>query len=261
MVLSNIVRFGAYGILVLLVGGCSSTPTVKTYSGSVTASLIHKRVRANLDYIQTLSGSGNISVESREMAGSGSFEIALRKPDSLLLKFEGPFGLEVGTALVTRKEFLLYNSLQNQLITGETNSANLSRYLRMNVSFDDLLNLFAGSAFFSEDEKEADTFTTEDNQYVLTYTQANRTRKYWIDPTTLLILKVQHWDSHGTLVAEQGYSNYRTVSGATFPSSIRFTMNAEQRALSIHYGKIDVNTNALTFLLGIPENAKRLRIQ
>jgi outer membrane lipoprotein-sorting protein len=227
----------------------------------VTTSQIHERVRTNLERIRTLTGSGTLSVESPEMAGSGSFEIALRKPDSVLLRIEGPFGIEVGSALVTRKEFRFYNSLRNQLIFGATSPANMSRYLRMNVTFDDLLNLFAGSSFLAEDQSAAGDLSIEDDLYVLTYRWPDHTRRYWVDPASLLIAKIQHLDSRGILTTEQRYSNFRTSGDVTFPSDIRFIMNSERRILSVHYGTTTMNTELLDFTMRVPDNAQRVHIQ
>ncbi len=245
----------------LLLWGCSSAVPRVAPSGTVTIPQIHERVRENLERIQTLTGSGTLSVESPEMAGSGSFEIVLRKPDSVLLRIEGPFGIEVGSALVTRKEFRFYNSLQNQLIFGDTSPANISRYLRMNVTFDDLLNLFAGSSFFPEDQSSAGDLSVEENLYVLTYRWPDHTRRYWVDPASLLIAKIQHLDSRGILTTEQRYSNFRASGDVTFPSDIRFIMNSERRILSVHYGKTTMNSELLDFTMRVPDNAQRVHIQ
>lgn len=254
-------RWFTCSIALLLVIGCSSIPAVKIGSNAVPVALIHERVRANLQHVRTISGSGNITIESLEMAGSGSFQIALLKPDSVLLKLEGPFGIDVGAALITRTDFLFYNSMQNQLISGSTSPANLSRFLRINVTFDDLLNLFAGSSFFAEDEGATDDLTTEENHYVLIYHQADRTRRYWIDPEKLLIKRIQHLDARGKLIAEQQYTNYRSVGDVFFPSNIRLIHQADRRVLSIHYSTVEVNTAPPSFTLDIPGNARRIRVQ
>ena len=249
------------GLLCLTLLGCAASPPARVSDGAVTAALIHESVQENLRRVQTLRGSGTLAVESPEMAGSGSFELSLRKPDSVLLKFEGPFGIDVGSALITRTEFLFYNSIQNQVVSGSTSAANLSRFLRMNVTFDDLMNLFAGGVFFSEDEQETEELTTEQNQYVLTYRRADRTRRYWIDPATLLVQRIHHLDANGKLVAEQQYTNYRRVGDVSFPSTVRLVLNTERRILSVHYSRVDLNTTALSFTLDIPGNARRIQIQ
>jgi outer membrane lipoprotein-sorting protein len=247
--------------VVLLAAGCSSIATLRSVDGRVTVMQIQDRVRTNHERVRTLSGTGNLSVESPEMAGSGSFELTLRKPDSVLLRLEGPFGISVGWALITRTSFLVYNSLENQLISGSTNPANLSRYLRMNVSFDDLLNLFAGGTFFPEDQREADALTVEHEQYLLTYQSPNGSRRYWIDPETLLILKIQHLDATGKLVAEQHYSQYRSLRDVFFPATIRLILTTQRRILSIRYHQIDLNAPLRSFSIDIPPNARRVDVQ
>jgi outer membrane lipoprotein-sorting protein len=251
---------GLASLLVLFVG-CTPTAKLASLGGVATVEQIHDRVRTNIERVQTLSGIGSIAVESPEMAGSGSFELALRKPDSVLLRLEGPFGISVGSALITRTSFLFFNSIENQLITGSTNPSNLSRYLRMNVSFDDLLNLFAGGAFFSEDEQQAGDLTTEQQHYLLTYRNSHGARQYWIDPETLLILKIQHLDAAGKLVAEQQYSNYRSVQGVSFPATVRLVLNTQRRILSLRYSQFDLNVPLPPFSLDIPANAKRMQVQ
>lgn len=226
----------------------------------MTVEQIQERVRTNNERVQTLSGMGSIVVESPEMAGSGSFELALRKPDSVLLRLEGPFGISVGSALITRTRFFFFNSIENQLITGSTNPSNLSRYLRMNISFDDLLNLFAGSTFFSEDAQQPGDLTTEQQQYLLAYQNPRGARRYWIDPKTLLILKIQHLDTTGKLVAEQQYSNYRNVEGVFFPATIRLVLNTQRRMVSIRYNTFDLNAPLPSLNLDIPANAKRVQV-
>lgn len=245
----------------MLFAGCSSTARLASWSGAVTIEQIQDRVRTNNERVQTLSGTGSIAVESPEMAGTGSFELAVRKPDSLLLRLEGPFGISVGSALITRTSFHFFNSIENQLITGSTNPSNLSRYLRMNVSFDDLLSLFAGGAVFSEDIQQAGNLTTEGQYYLLTYQNSHGARRYWIDPETLLLLKIQHLDETGRLVAEQQYSNYRSVRGVSFPATIRLVLNTQRRIVSIRYSQFDLNVPLPSFSLDIPANAKRVQVQ
>ena len=54
-------------------------------------------------------GEGKFTIETPEIAQSASFFLNLQKPDSVMLRIEGPFGIEVGAAIVTRDEFLFYN--------------------------------------------------------------------------------------------------------------------------------------------------------
>lgn len=247
-------------VLVMWIG-CAPSASVRTIKTSVTPAQVQESVRMNHERVQSMKGMGRITVETPEVAQSGSFTLLFRKPDSILVKLEGPFGIEVGSALLTRTEFLFYNSLQNKLISGAMNGKNLSRVLRVNLNFDELINLFTGGDFFSDDRSTPESFTVEEEQFVLTYRHQEGSRRYWIDPSSLLILKVQHLDGEGKLFVEQRFSNYKTAEGTSVPYNVRLTQQKERRAVSISYSNVLVNTNAIQFTLNIPESAERVHLQ
>ena len=76
------------------------------------------RVRAQEEKLQSIVGKGSVSFESNELAGSASFELSLRKPDSLLVLLEGPFGVDLGTIFLSREKYVMFNSMETRVITG-----------------------------------------------------------------------------------------------------------------------------------------------
>lgn len=247
------------GLTVL--GGCSSSKSLRTGSGTIAPELVHQSVLNNQERVQSLKGSGNITLETPEIAQSGSFELMLRKPDSILVKLEGPFGIEVGAALLTRRDFFFYNSFQNRLISGTMSASNLRRILRVNLSFDELVNMITGGTFFPDDQGLPDTVTVEDDQWVLTYRHADGSRRYWIDPESLLIARIQHLDRQGEIQLEQRFANFHSIGGTSLPYRVRITQLAERRTVALSYSSLAINTDALRFTLEVPENAERLRVQ
>jgi outer membrane lipoprotein-sorting protein len=250
--------FLAAGV-VLWLGGCASVPRANLAGKSVTPEMVQNVVRVNRERVQSLSGSGSISVESPDMAQSGSFEVFLHKPDSVLVKIEGPFGIQVGSALLTRTGFLFYNSLQNQLVTGPVNAANMNRIFRVNLTFDELLNLFTGGNFLPGDEKAPDSLVIEGNQFVLSYGDASGSRRYWIDPATLLIAKIQLTDSKGKLVLEERFERFRDAGDASLPRHIRITQHQARRVVAVAFSSLDINTERVPLVVDVPTNAERVR--
>jgi outer membrane lipoprotein-sorting protein len=246
---------------VLLMGGCAAVPTANLASTSVSPEMVQRVVKVNRERVQSLSGSGSITVETPDMAQSGSFEVVLHKPDSVLVKIEGPFGIQVGSALLTRTGFTFYNSLQNQLITGSANAANLTRIFRVNLTFDELLNLFTGGCFLARDESSPDSIVVEDNQFVLSYGDASGNRRYWIDPATLLIAKIQHLDAKGKLVLEERFEKFRDAGNASLPRHIRLTQHQARRVVAVAFSSLDINTDSVPLVLDVPTNAERVRWQ
>jgi len=241
--------------------GCAATSSLRTATRTITPELVQESVRVNQERVHSMRGEGNLAVETPEIAQSASFVIMLKKPDSLLVEIRGPFGIEIGTALLTRREFLFYNSMQNRLISGPMNPTNLGRVFRMSLTFDELLDLVAGGTFFPEDRTAPDSFTSEEERLVLTYNRGQGKRRYLIDPASLLIETIQHFDSQGKLVFEQRFKNFRAVEGTTLPFHVRMTQHRERRRVTLSYSEVSINTNAVEFNFNIPTNADRVRWQ
>jgi outer membrane lipoprotein-sorting protein len=239
--------------------GCRTTSTLNLNNRSVSSAEVQEIARTHHTRIQSIQGEGRISVETPEIAQSGAFILTLRKPDSVLINLRGPFGIKVGSVLVTRTEFSFYNSLQNQLITGSASIENLNRILHIQLSFDDLLNIFAGGGFLDEDIRSPDETRIEDDQFVFIYTSHNSSRRYWIEPTSLCIQKVQFLDHSGKLTLEQAFNDFENVDGIAMPYAIRITQPIMQQMLTLKYSDIMVNVEQLQFTFTIPQNAERIR--
>jgi len=248
------------GMSILLIG-CASVPSANLAGRAITPEMVQRTVQVNRERVQSLNGAGTITVETPEIAQSGSFELVLHKPDSLLMKIEGPFGIHVGSALLTRTGFVFYNSLQNQLITGSVNAANLNRIFRVNLTFDELLNLFTGGSFVAGDNNNPDSLVVEDNQFVMSYESSAGIRRYWIDPATLLISKIQHTDASGKLVLEERFERFRDLGDASLPRQIRLTQQQARRVVAVAFSSLAINADVVPLVLDIPTNAERVRLQ
>jgi len=244
----------------LVLAGCASE-AIRYADRTVTADMIQERVSENHSRVSALRGSGTISVETPEIAQSGSFDLTLRKPDSLLVKIEGPFGIDVGSAMVTRERFSFYYSFQNRLLEGPTNPENLSKVFHIPIDFDDVLNLFTGGFFLPEDRGDPSTFSIENDEFVLTYDRYAGTRRYWVDPRTMQIIRIQHLDADGKLALEQIFSKFQMFDGVTVPQYVRVTMMRDRRRVSIAYSDLAVNPADLKFFFDVPKNASRARLQ
>ncbi len=247
-------------VLVLALQSCA-TRTPSLLNRSISSDEVHEIVHANQDRMQTATGEGTISVETTTMAQSGSFTLTLRKPDSLLVNLSGPFGIKVGSALLTRTNFWFYSGLENRLYSGDMTPQNLSRILRLNITFDDLLSLFTGGVFLQTDAGAPDDVGIEDDHYTFLYKSDNSSHKYFIDPQSLLISKIQYLDNQGKLLFEQRFVNFQTIDSAQIPFNIRIVQPKERRMVSVVYSDLTINTKDLEFTFVYPPNAERVRWQ
>lgn len=245
--------------LLVTLYGCAPTPAVKLSGRPVSPRTVRQMVKANHDLVRSLNGSGTISVETPELAQSGSFELQLHKPDSVLVNIEGPFGINVGSVLLTRNSFLFYNSIENQVVSGPVTANNLRRIFKMELTFDEFMTLFTGGNFLSEDDGDPESIGEEENRAVLVYRSGEGRRRYFVDPASLLITRIQQLDNSGKLVLEARFERFRSVGEVSLPRYVRLIQHAARRAVSVSFSTLDVNPGRAPLVLDIPSNAERIR--
>jgi hypothetical protein len=243
---------------VLFLGGCAAHNSIRTGFRPVSFDEVSQSVMVNHDRIHTLKGEGRISIETPELAQTASFTLLIRKPDSLLISLGGPFGIKVGAALLTKKEFFFYNSLQNTLTTGTTNEENIQRIFHINLNFDGILNLFSGGVFSAADLHTPDEQRIENDLLLYIYSSGDEKRYYWIDPSTLLIRKIQDFDRSGTVAFEQNFRDFEAAGNTAVPRSIQIIQPIQRHRISLSYSEVELNTTAMECTLTVPENAERI---
>ena len=115
----------------------------------------------------TMTGRGTITFESPETAGSASFDLSLRKPDSLLVAFEGPFGIDVGTLFLSRSLFIMYNSMENHVISGVPTARAIRSVVPFDLTYEQILNAFTGTFRIAERGAIPLSYTVDDDQFRL----------------------------------------------------------------------------------------------
>jgi hypothetical protein len=231
---------------------------VRTDIPSASFDEVSRTVLVNNSGIRTLKGEGRLSIETPEIAQTVSFVLVLRKPDSLLISLRGPFGIKVGAALLTKENFLFYNSLQNTLTTGETNAENIQRIFHVDMDFDNIMNLFSGGIFSASDLRNPDEQRIENDLLLYVYTTGSGKRYYWIDPFTLLIRKIQEIDRDGTVAFEQNFRDFEQTGSAVIPRNIQIIQPIQRHRISLSYSDIELNSTAARCTLTVPENAERI---
>ena len=110
-------------------------------------------VQQHQNQLQSVAGSGTVTFESPEIAGTAAFELSLKKPDSLLVTFEGPFGIDIGTLFVSPGKYLMYNSMENTVVTGAPTDAAIRSVIPFDLTLDQIVGAFSGSFQLPSDRK------------------------------------------------------------------------------------------------------------
>jgi hypothetical protein len=244
-------------VLSLYATGC--VPSKPTDEAEVLPSerLISK-LEANRRRISNFEGSGTITVKSRELNTSASFNVTLIKPDSIALTIMGPFGIELAQTLVTKDNFYFYDVLQNTVYEGETNDDVLKNIFRINLSFNDLMDAFIGSVNLTRHlYKQPTSYSIEDDHYNLIYkdVQSGETTSYKVNIKELGITDFKLEDKNGNVILSGKYSRFNDIESVAVPYSIAVQNELENQLVTIEYKKMSAN-NRNTFIdFNVPGDA------
>jgi len=217
---------------------------------------ILQRVRLNQDAVSTLQASGAISIESAEFSGTGSISVSLKRPDSLLIKIEGPFGLDIGSMLLTEERFIYYDSYSNRVVTGATTKKNIRNLLRVDLSFSDVMDLISGATSLTRQAVPPDSMAVDGRDLVLYFHNASSTERYRVDPERSVVTRYEVFGDNDEPILLTRFGKFSRIENTMLPHSIRVL--ARQRGLSLHYDEITINKPRLDLSISIPENARRI---
>lgn len=224
---------------------------------------IKEKVNKISHAIETLEASGSISIDSPEMSSSGSIEIKIKKPDTVYVKIEGPFGIDIAVALITRSDFTYYNVQENKVFTGPSTDINIGAILRIKVSFDELINSFSGSFHFEDELTDSTEAGSENNSYVLQVNKPLYKQKYYVEPNNYFINRYSVLDAGNKPLLEVNYTNFKPekVNGMNinFPDNITINKPENKQTVWLQYETKEINKKNLTFKMKVPKSAKVIK--
>ena len=230
----------AVGFLFAFIAGCSSSRSIikeRPLAPVEIFSLVHQRNTS----IRTLQGDGLITVESPEGSGNGSFEVNLKKPDSLRVEFKGPFGVHVGTLLLSPRRFVYYNKMNNTATIGTPDGKTLRSMFRLKMEFEDMLHAFTGEFPTTHQDDSLIIATSRENEYILQYHTAEGEKQYIIDGDSFVVTSYRVLDSGGNEVLTASSSRIRVNDNIPVPKLVRVTFPQEKRSMTIAYDDITLN--------------------
>jgi len=160
-----------YSIIVLLniiiITSCSSEKAVRKEK-VIPADRLIRKLEGNRRTIKTFNGKGVLSIRSSKFKGKTSFEILVKKPDSIKISIYGPFGIDLAHGLVTKRSFIFYDVLKNRVYTGTNNDKVLKNIFKIDLTFNELIDAFAGAVNLTDKLRtEPDIYVTEGDTYQL----------------------------------------------------------------------------------------------
>lgn len=227
-------------LLITLSIGCAPAITTKKELNLSLHDVIAK-VQSRSNIIQSLKANGHITVESQEGSGNVSFDVYVKKPDSVRMEFQGPFGLHLGTLALSPEQFIFYNPLENRAIIGKPDGKTLQALLRLNMHYQEIVNALTGEFSFTEMVDSLQHFYTKDENYVITYPQGNERREYYIEGELFFISGVLIRDPEGHPIMIANASRPIKTNKVVMPTLVRVVFPKERRSVTIAYDFVEIN--------------------
>ena len=250
-------RSGSIAAIVLAFSIMSCAPTSESTKfdlGNATSGQVSSLMIAADARLQTLHGKGSLTFESSEMSGTANFDVSLRKPDSLLVELEGPFGIQVGTFLLSPSHFVLYNSLQNTVQSGTPSAGSLRSLIPIELTPAQIIAAFSGS--FPIPSTSPESMTRDGDAFRQEYRTESGRAYVWIDSGTLLVRKFRFDDATGVALVEGETSGIIEHDGARIPRRIVLTIPNEERRIAIAFSTAELNDGKISFSYSVPSSAR-----
>ena len=245
---------------IILITGCVPSKPVKE-AETMPAEVLVKKLEANRRKIKTFKGTGLLMVNSSQAEMKGNFEVVLKKPDSIKISVYGPFGIDLAQVLVTKNEFYFMDVLRNDLYTGRLQQDILKKIMKIELSFDDLMDAFAGAVNLTDKlRREPDSIVPGEETYLLTYNDETNLKKseYSVNIEDLSIISYRLFNGE-QLVFQGDYSEFKDFQDVSIPY-VTFIENVDRNEnIRIEYREIYVNEEIEELSISIPKDVNRVK--
>jgi hypothetical protein len=241
---------------------CSRPPQLETEISSLgTQSAIRQRIAANFSALQSLKGQATLTVETPELSYTAGARIWFHRPDSLFIKVEVAFGIDVGWLYSAGNRFVLYLPRQNICYTGSTSALPLEEFISFNMSYSELLRLLFGEE--SPEGVEKFRSTIDGKEWLLTGTKDSLAFRYRYDSSRGVVTEVEVRDQIGMPLRLKTFSRFTKKNKVMAPQSIRLQQPGENRAIGLFYHSLSINENVIlkNLKMRIPQNAQRIELE
>ncbi|MFC2083460.1 DUF4292 domain-containing protein [Bacteroidota bacterium] len=245
-------------ILVIIVSACiPSKPT--RLEKTLPSDRLIKKLEGNRRKIKTFNGNGIIQVETPKLSANANFEVILKKPDSIRISIYGPFGIDLAHGLVTRDDFLFYDVMKKTIYRGRSNLAIIQKIFKVNLSFNDLMDAFAGAVNLTEKLRRIpDEYDTDEDSFNLTYfNYKNKTKSlYIVNKEDYAITNYIISNLENDIILEGSYHDFRLFDEVPVPYLTNINYKTENQKLDIEYRNLEVNKKDLKINFIIPKDVK-----
>ncbi|MCF6270752.1 MAG: DUF4292 domain-containing protein [Melioribacteraceae bacterium] len=247
---------------IFIISGCSAEKEIKSREEKIIpANRLLRKMEGDRRKIKTFQGTGTIRVKSEKFSGKTSFEIFIKKPDSIKISIYGPFGIDVAHGLFSGESFIFYDVLRNRVFTGSKSKDVLQKLFKIDLSFEDLLDSFTGAVNLTTKLRSEPTdYEVLEDIYNLTYIDRaiNKKSIYRITKDELKITEYLVSTLSGKELLSGEYSKFKDYEDVPIPSALLIRNREKGESINIEYKKIIVNKEIKSLSIYLPTDIETI---
>lgn len=244
---------------VFVIVGCSAEKEIITTEKIIPANRLLRKMEGNRRKIKTFQGTGTMRVKSEKFSGKTSFEIFIKKPDSIKISIYGPFGIDIAHGIFSDGSFLFYDVLRNRVFSGSESKDVLQKLFKIDLSFEDLLDSFTGAVnLTSKLRSEPTDYEILEDIYNLTYIDKATNKKsiYRVTKEDLKITEYLVSTLNGKELLSGEYSKFTDYEDVPIPSVLLIRNKDKRQSINIEYKKIRVNKEIKSLSIQLPTDVE-----
>ena len=215
-----------------------------------------KEIFNNTQNLKTFIGNGVILFESIEKIEKVSAEVYIKFPDSVMVKLEGPLGLDLAYIFMSKRELKYYNIREKIKYIGKYDPGYLKELTGTRLKFVEIMELLGANLIpniFNYDKKIRIITGIED--YILIFKSGDGIEEYFIDKKKWQIKKYIKLNENGKIILEKTFEKYARIDEYSVPRVVKYIKPGEQQ-ITLIYNKIKVNNriDPSKFYIKIPED-------
>jgi outer membrane lipoprotein-sorting protein len=129
-------------------------------------------------------------------------------------------------------------------------------FIPFDLTLDQVVGAFSGAFPFPSESPES--YTIDEDMFLLSFVCGTKHCKYWVDNRYLLVRKYEMRDDHDNLIMDATTSSFVDDGSTYAPKRIRIRFPSQDRQLSVSYSSITVNDPRPSFAYTIPSNARTI---
>jgi len=243
----------ALGLLILL----ACAPSARRGAGElsrVSLPQLLDDIERNQGKLRTLKGRARISFESPTAGYAGYTEIAVRRPDSALIKVEAVFGLDVGSLFIDGQSFAVYIPSERRVYKG---SIERLRYLDpLATSIDAQVLISALTGLWPLPRVGVDIKGADGDALLIESHEAEGLYRYWVEPRRRIVARVEYEDAHLGMLYRLTFSRFAKTSGMVLPQMVTLERPSAGERLTLFYLERTVNVDPRSLKMGLRFNSE-----